>query len=177
MSFIPPVPADQIDDPELLELIARCEELGVPDERFVRILAHKPAQAKSSLGAMLHSHYEGSVDHKLKEIIRIFLARFVEDDYFASLRSKKALAEGLTEEMVEAACGDYEDSELFSEAEKWALRFSEQMFLDASKVDAAFYGEMKQHYTEAQIMELGTFLAVHFGIMKATKPLRLGAVG
>ncbi|NND49691.1 MAG: hypothetical protein HKN60_05510, partial [Rhizobiales bacterium] len=83
---------------------------------------------------------------------------------------------GLTEEMIEAGCGDYDDSPLFSEAEKCALGFAEQMFLDASKVDAAFYDEMKQHFSEAQIMEIGAFLAIHFGIIKATKPLALGAV-
>jgi alkylhydroperoxidase family enzyme len=176
MSFIPPLPMEKIEDAELREMIARCDELGVPDARFGRILAHKPAQAKAALGAILHSHYEGNVDHKLKEVMRVQLARFAEDDYFASLRSKKAMAAGLTEEVIEAGCGDYDDSPLFSDAEKCALRFAEQMFLDASKVDAAFYDEMKRHFTEAQIMEIGTFIAVHFGVIKATKPLNLGAV-
>jgi len=176
MSLIAPVPMDQIEDSELLALIARCDQLGVPDARFCRILAHKPAQAKTSLKAMLHSHYEGNVDHKLKEVIRVQLARFAGDGYFASLRSNQAVAAGLTEEMIEAGCGDYDDSPLFSEAEKWALRFAEQMFLDASKVDAAFYAEMKQHFSEAQIMEIGAFIAIHFGVIMATKPLALGAV-
>lgn len=176
MSFILPVPLDEIEDEELRELIARGDRLGVPDARFGQILAHKPAQAKAALGAILHSHYEGGVDHKLKEVIRIQLARFAEDEYFASLRSRKAMAGGLTEEIIEAGCGDYDDSPLFSEAEKCALDFAEQMFLDASKVDGAFYDEMKQHFSEAQIMEIGTFIAIHFGAIKATKPLNLGAV-
>jgi hypothetical protein len=38
----------------------------------------------------------GNVDHSLKEIIRILLARFANDKYFASLRSTKARAIGLT---------------------------------------------------------------------------------
>ncbi len=176
MSFIPPVPIDKIEDAELRDMITRCDELGVPGARFAQILAHKPGQAKAALGAILHSHYQGGVDHKLKEVLRIQLARFAEDDYFASLRSKQAMAAGLTEEMIEAGCGDYEDSPLFSDAEKCALRFTEQMFLDASKVDAAFYDEMKQYFSEAQIMEIGTFIAIHFGVIKATKPLNLGAV-
>ena len=56
----------EIEDLELRDMIARCEELGVPDARFCRILAHKPDQAKTTLGAMLHSHYQGAVDHKLR---------------------------------------------------------------------------------------------------------------
>lgn len=176
MAFIQPVPIDQIDDAELRDLIAKCDKLGVPDAQFGQILAHKPEQAKSSLAVILHCHFEGDVDHKLKEVIRIQLARFAEDEYFASLRSRPAIADGLTEEMIEAGCDDYDDSPLFSEAEKCALRFAEQMFLDASKVDAAFYDEMREHFTEAQIMEIGTFIAIHFGVIKATRPLNLGAV-
>jgi len=176
MSLIPPVPMDKIEDPELRSMIARCDALGVPGALFGQILAHRPGQAKAALGAILHSHYEGNVDHKLKEVLRIQLARFAEDDYFASLRSKPAMAAGLTEEMIEAGCGDYEDSPLFSEGEKCALRFTEQMFLDASKVDAAFYDEMKRHFTEAEVMEIGTFIAIHYGAIKAIKPLKLGPV-
>jgi alkylhydroperoxidase family enzyme len=174
MAYIQPVPMDRIEDAELRDLIARCDEAGVPDARFARILAHKPEQAKAALAVILHSHQQGNVDHRLKEIIRIQLARFAEDEYFASLRSKRALAEGLTEEMIEAGCGDYEDSPLFSDAEKCALRFADQMFLDASKVDKAFYDEMKEHYSEAEIMEIGSFIAIHYGVIKATRPLDLG---
>ena len=142
MSRLAPLDPSEITDPELLDLLAECEELGVPDALFVRIFARQPDQLKGMLGAMLVSHRDGGVDHKLKEIIRIQLARFVEDPYFSALRSKKAMAAGLTEEIIEAGCEDYEDSDLFSERERVALRFSEQMFLDAQKVDKIFYDEM-----------------------------------
>jgi alkylhydroperoxidase family enzyme len=174
MSYLEPLPLDEIEDVDLRRLIARCDELGVPDARFGQILAHKPAQAKAALGAIVHSHFEGNVDHRLKEIIRIQLARLAKDAYFASLRSKKALAAGLTEDMIEAGCGDYEDSPLFGDAWKCALAFAEQMVLDAAKVDAAFYDEMKRHFSEAEIMEIGAFIAIHFGVAKATRPLDLG---
>ncbi len=42
-----------------------------------------------------------------------------------------------------------------------ALRYADQMFLDSTKVDAAFYDELKQHYSEPEIMELGAFIAVY----------------
>ena len=173
MGYLSPLPIEEVEDDELVELIERADRLGVPDRRLTLILARKPEMAKTTINGLLESHFKGNVDHKLKEAIRVQLARFAEDDYFATLRSKPALEAGLTEEMIEDACGDYEDSAFFSEADKWALRYAEQMFLDASKVDAEFYSEMKKHYSEAEIMELGTFIAVHFGAIKATRPLRL----
>ena len=36
--------------------------------------------------------------------------------------------------------------------------------MDATKIDAAFYNELKKHYSEPQIMELGAFIAFHYGM-------------
>lgn len=164
MTRIAPLALSEITDSELADLIARGEALGVPDALFGRILARAPAHAKPLMRALLMSHAEGSVDHALKEVIRIQLARFAGDKYFAALRSKRAQAAGLTEARIEAGCGDYEDSPLFTEAEKSALRYADQMYLDPHKVDAAMYADLKRHWSEAQVMELGAFIAFHYGM-------------
>jgi alkylhydroperoxidase family enzyme len=160
MLFIAPLELDEIEDPELRDLVVKCEELGVPGGPFARIIARKPEQAKATLSVMLLKFTQGNIDHRLKEIIRIQLARFTEDPYFSGLRSVKAREMGLTEAEIDAGSGDYEDSEFFTEAEKVALRYADQMFLDSTKVDAQFYAELKKHYTEPQIMELGAFIAL-----------------
>jgi len=160
MLYVQPLELDQIADPELRDLVVRSEELGVPGGTFARILARKPEHAKATLKVMLLKFYEGNIDHRLKEIIRIQLARFTEDPYFSSLRSTKAREMGLSEAEIDAGSGDYEESEFFTEAEKVALRYADQMYLDSTKVDKAFYDELKKHYSEAQIMELGAFIAL-----------------
>jgi alkylhydroperoxidase family enzyme len=164
MTHLAPLDLSDIRDPELLELIDQCRRSGVPDALFAQILARVPNYAKVTLRALLQSHYAGSVDHKLKEIIRIQLARFAEDTYFAGLRSAPARQDGLDEATIDAGAGDYDEDPRFTEAEKIALRFADQMYLDASKLDTAFYDKMKRHYTEAQIMELGAFIALHYGM-------------
>ncbi|MFQ5694335.1 MAG: carboxymuconolactone decarboxylase family protein, partial [Nitrospinota bacterium] len=164
MPHIDPLPREEIRDPELVKMLEECEDLQVPDSLFPRILAHVPGHAKALLKAMLMSHTRGNVDHRLKEIIRLQLARTAQDTYFANLRSQRARREGMTEEQVEAGSGDYESDPGFTEAEKWALRYADWMYRDPKKVDAAFYDEMKKHYSEAQIMELGAFIALHYGM-------------
>src|SRR3974390_1419994 len=165
MIHIAPLPKETIADPELKALIAEGEALGVPDDLFPRILARAPEQAVPLMRALIMSHGQGNVDHKLKEIIRILLARFANDRYFASLRSKKAQATGLTEERIDEGCFAYEDeAKGFSEAEKIALRFADLMYLDARQIDKTFYDEMKKYWSEAQIMELGSFMVCHYGM-------------
>jgi alkylhydroperoxidase family enzyme len=171
MSFVEPLPPEEIRDSELRDLISRCEELGVPDARFPRILARAPAHAKALLRALLHSHTEGGVDHRLKEIIRIRLARTAGDPYFAGLRSSRARQAGLDEDRIEAGAGKFNDEARFTAAEKWALRYAREMYLNPEKVDAAFYADGKKHYTEAQIMELGAFIAFHYGMQAFARTL------
>ncbi|MGA7331815.1 MAG: hypothetical protein WCF86_07050 [Pseudolabrys sp.] len=81
MSHIAPIPREAITDPEMIELIAQSEKLGMPDDLFPRIIARTPEQAKPLMRALLLSHAQGNVDHRLKEIIRVLLARFANDKY------------------------------------------------------------------------------------------------
>lgn len=171
MPHIEPLERDQIQDAELRELIERANRLGVPDDVFCGIVARVPHYAKVLLRAMLMSHAEGNVDHRLKEIIRIQLARIARDPYFSRLRSTQARAQGLTEERIEAGCGNFEADPRFSEAEKCALRYAERMYLASHEIDADFYAELKKHYSEAQIMELGAFIALHYGMQAFMRTL------
>ncbi len=45
------------------------------------------------------------------------------------------------------------------------------MFLDANQLDKAFYDGMKKHWSEAQIMELGAFIAFHYGMQMFMRSL------
>jgi hypothetical protein len=172
MTHIAPLPLEAITDPEMLELIAQGEVLGVPDDLFPRLIARAPAQAKPIMRALLMSFTQGNVDHRLKEIMRVLLARFAGDKYFASLRSRKARDMGLTEQRINEGVSEYEnDTKGISEAEKCALRFADLMYLDANQIDKAFYDEMKKHWSEAQIMELGSFMVCHYGMQMFMRSL------
>ena len=171
MTYIEPLKSEDIHDPELQELIRRGAALGVPDALFSRILARAPVHAKALLRALLHSHYEGSVDHRLKEIIRVQLARTAGDPYFGGLRSARARQAGLDEERIAAGSGKFEQDPRFTAAEKWALRYAREMYLNPERIDAAFYAEGKRHYSEAQIMELGAFIAFHYGMQAFARTL------
>lgn len=175
MAHVEPLAPEQITDPELQALIRRGEALGVPDALFPRILARAPGHAKALLDALLHSHTEGAVDHRLKEIIRVRLARAAGDPYFAGLRSARAREAGLAEDRIESGAGKFEEDPGFTPAEKWALRYAREMYLNPERVDAAFYAEGKRHYTEAQIMELGAFIAFHYGMQAFARALGLGS--
>jgi alkylhydroperoxidase family enzyme len=175
MSRIAPLPLDRIDDAELRDLIGLVEAAGAPGSAFARILAHDPDRAKTTLRVLLMVYTEGDLDLRLKEILRVQLARFVDEPYSASLRSQPARAAGLTEAALDAGSGDYETSDLFSPAEKAALRYADQMYLDSSKVDAAMYDDLREYYTEAQIMQLGAYISLCHGVHLFLRTLNMSA--
>jgi alkylhydroperoxidase family enzyme len=171
ITFVPPVAREEVAS-RGLEAVVEESTRGLGDELFVRILGHVPGYAEAIVDAMRRSHLAGNVDHQLKELVRIQLARTARDPYFSALRSRPAVAAGLDEERVEAACGDFEADARFSDAEKWALRFAYLMYREAERLDAAFYEEGKAHFTEAQIMELGSMIALHYGMAMFLRTLQ-----
>lgn len=145
---------------------------GLGEELFLRVLGLAPGYADAIHAAMHRTHALGNVDHLLKEIIRVQLARAAQDPYFSGLRSQQALDAGLEEERIEAGCGEFEDDPQFTPAEKWALRYAYLMYREPERVDASFYEEGKRHFSEAQIMELGAMIAIHYGMAMFMRTLR-----
>jgi alkylhydroperoxidase family enzyme len=173
MTYIDPAPAEKLDKPKLKEFMAVADDLGLADKQFFEVMAHAPNYGEALFNAMRQAYENGGVDVRLKEAIRIQLARLAGDQYFASLRSKKAMKAGLTEELIDAACGDFENEPNFTEAHKWAFRYAYLMYRETEKVDTAFYEEGKKHYTEAQILELGNYVTINFGMQIFIKTLKL----
>lgn len=173
MAIIEPIPLDQLNTEKLASRLERAQELMVPDTLFIQIMAHAPGYAEALFDAMYQSHALGNVDHSLKEIIRVRLARLAKDDYFGGLRSKKAINAGLSEDRIEAGCGDFEADDQFSDAEKWALKYAKLMYTEPKKLDTAYYDLGKTYYTEPEIMELGAFIAFHYGLQLFMRTLKV----
>lgn len=164
MTLIEPIEPSRAHEQGLRARLESFAGLGDDSATFVRILAHAPGYAEALWDAMAEALFEGNVDHSLKEIIRIQLAVTAEDPYFSALRSKRAIEAGLTEERIAAGQGDFASDPRFTDAEKWALEYAHRMYRTPETVNASFYDEGKTHWSEAQIMELGGLVAIHYGM-------------
>jgi alkylhydroperoxidase family enzyme len=68
----------------------------------------------------------------------------------------------LTEAKVAAI--DDESSDLVSARERVALRFAEKLAVDHHKVDDALWTELRQHFSEAEIIELVAHTTLYIGL-------------
>jgi alkylhydroperoxidase family enzyme len=84
-----------------------------------------------------------------------------------TVRYAGARQAGLTE--VKIAVLDDLASDLFSPRERAALTFADLMATDHHTIDDAVFAELRRHFSEAEIVELGvsTALFVGFGRLNA----------
>ncbi|MSQ18885.1 MAG: hypothetical protein EXR39_04855 [Betaproteobacteria bacterium] len=59
-----------------------------------------------------------------------------------------------------SAVTSWRDSKLFNEAERVALEYAERITYTDQTVDDAFFARVKQHFSEAQIVELTAAIAL-----------------
>jgi hypothetical protein len=69
----------------------------------------------------------------------------------------------LTEQEIDDGVDRYRESTRWTAAEKIALRYSELMATDPGAIDGAFHAELRTHYTDEEIVELGTFIGFNIG--------------
>jgi alkylhydroperoxidase family enzyme len=75
----------------------------------------------------------------------------------------------LTEDKIAAL--DSNTPEMFTPRERLAIRFAELMATDHHKIDEAFFAELKQYFTDAEIVELGVSTALFLGLGRFTAVL------
>jgi hypothetical protein len=69
----------------------------------------------------------------------------------------------LSEELLDEGIDHYAESGRFTAAEKVALRYSELMSVNPDAVDAAFFDELRKHYSDDEIVEPGAFIGFNLG--------------
>ncbi len=69
----------------------------------------------------------------------------------------------MTEEQIDDGIANYQTSSRWTAAEKLALRYSELMAIDPAAIGPAFYAELRRHYSDEEIVELGSFIGFNLG--------------
>ena len=71
-----------------------------------------------------------------------------------------------------ADLADFEQAD-FSEREKLALRIAERMALDHHRLDDAFFSDLRQVFSDAEILELGMITGQFIGFGRLVAALDL----
>ena len=174
-SRVPPLSIGQVSDPELLAVLARAELLSTPKPAWYLTLAHAPEMATGYADFWDLTHRGGEVEHTTKELMRIAIAQLLGCEFCADQRSVVALDQGLTEsDALACALPDFNHPDPRTRA---ALRFARALVLDAPGDDGstfdAVYEELREVFSDAEVIELGCFAAIAIGGVKLSRSLRI----
>ena len=163
--------AEQSD--EAKELIAQSESRGAPDPRVVSIMVRNSKVGVAWVKYWNSLLYDGLLPHTLKELCRIKISVAHRCGYCSTVRSKVAQSEGLDEDKV-AELHNFETSEKFTDREKAAIRYATLFKTGDDGVDSdQVYDDLRVHFSEEEIIELGLFCAETDGAGKFVRSLQV----
>jgi len=110
--------------------------------------------------------FGGKVDQKYKQLVRLRLSVIHGCRTCNKQNVPGSLEAGITQEQIDSI--DDVDNGPFSEADKAVIKFAEQMALTnhEGKLDDALYTDLHAHFSDGEICELGTVMAVIGGFAK-----------
>lgn len=158
ISYVDPA---SIADPDMLAELDRCRREGTPRPESQAIRAHVPATFWSFANSWQTVFREGVADHKIKELCRVYVSRSVKCEYCGNQRSVKAAGAGLREDDYMDLI-NFEGSSHYNARQKAALSYAEAITWDLP-TDDAFWTRLHEHFSEAELVEIGYFIALTMG--------------
>jgi AhpD family alkylhydroperoxidase len=154
--------------PELKAAI-KPENLTALEQGLTRFFAHCPDMMMGMMQFAGAMKTKTTLPERLRELVRLRIAYFNQCRSCMAIRYTDALNDGVTEELV-CSLEKPAEADNLSAAEKAAINFGGLMAADHLAIDDAIYDELREHFSEAQIVELGMWAAfcVGFGRLAAT---------
>ncbi len=168
ISYVDPA---TVSDARMLAEFDRCRREGTPRPESQAIRAHVPAAFWSFAEAWDGVFRNGVMDHAIKELCRVYVSRSVKCEYCGNQRSVKSAKLGLQEaDYMDLV--NFEKSTHYDERQKAALAYTEAITWDL-EADDALWDRLYRHFTEAQIVELGYFVAITMGQQRWLRTLNI----
>jgi AhpD family alkylhydroperoxidase len=139
------------------------------EQGLTRYFAHCPDQALGLMGFGGALKQNRTLPERLVELVRLRIAFFNQCRSCMAIRYSDAVSDGVDEAAV-CSLEKPMEAENLSPAEKAAIRYGELMATDHLAINDQVHAELREHFSEAQIVELGMTVAffVGFGRLAAT---------
>ncbi|MGD9985459.1 carboxymuconolactone decarboxylase family protein [Pseudonocardia sp.] len=136
---------------------------------LLRVLAQRPDVAQAFLTFRSAMAATSTLSPRLVELTRLRIAFHNQCRSCMALRTATGAADGVTEGLVCSLEKPQEAPDL-TDAEKAALRYADLFATDHLAADEAVFDDLRQYFTEPEIVELGMQIAVFvgFGRLSAT---------
>ncbi|WP_218081375.1 carboxymuconolactone decarboxylase family protein [Anthocerotibacter panamensis] len=157
---VTPVEARE-NDRQLQSVYASLEKQYGAALNPLKVMAHNPQVMKGvmQLYGAVHAHNEHLPDD-LKELISLRIAQINAcRNYCVPMHTYMLRKLGTPEEKIQAIAR-YVTSDLYSPIEKLALEYAERITVPTMTVTESFFEHLKEHFKEADLVELTALIGV-----------------
>jgi uncharacterized peroxidase-related enzyme len=157
MSRLSPLKREEM--PEFEELFCDADRRGREVPNLLRVLARKPEILRALRELRRVTISDGKVSKELKNMVAQLSSLSAGCNYCAAHNAGFAIDMGLSAEK-EDQLWNYETSDLFTEAERAALRLAQSAVQTPNAVTDEDFDNLKQFYDEEEIVELLSVIGV-----------------
>lgn len=161
-------PVEQLSDPELRSALEQAARHGTPRPESQAIRAHVPEVLRAFTRGWNRTFRHGVCDHAIKELCRLYVSKTADCRYCGAQRSGAAVAEAEVSDLA-----DFERSDRFDAREKAALRYARAIAWNPREADDALWEELRRHFGDEELVELGWFVGLTLGQQRWLKTLDL----
>lgn len=137
-----------------------------------RTLAYRPEILRTMIAHFRAIMESGTVGIKLKELVAVRTSQINRCDYCVSSHAQVAQRFGWNEEQL-ADLANFRTRSDFTPREKAALELAERESLDSHNVDDEFWGRLREHFDEGEIIELAATIGLFNYFTRFNNALRL----
>lgn len=144
------------------------------DATFVEVFAQAPELLEFVMQQFyVKVFFGGAVEQRYKQLARLKLSLIHGCRTCNKQNIPGALEAGITQAQIDALIDG--NTEPFSDAERAVIEYADQIALPNmdGKMTPALFGKLRAHFSEGQILELGTAMAVISGMAKLSFVLDL----
>jgi uncharacterized peroxidase-related enzyme len=171
MARIKYIEEDEAKDTRVKEAYERMRKKRGKVTHIYKALAYKPS-VLSTIGPFVAAVQEpDELDAKLKERVILKVSKINRSAYCYHAHQQISKKMGFTEmEILEV---DNPENANISEAEKVALKYAEVMTISPGNISDALFNELKKQFSDSQIVELTSLIALYNMINRFNEALKL----
>ena len=151
MAHLQPLPRDAVG--EFQELYQHYEDTRGFVPNSILTMSRRPAIARAFMALNRAVLYEGTVAEELKMLISLMASQAAGCRYCQAHMANLSSIYKASDARI-AALWDFETSDLFSDAERAALRLAWKAALIPNEAEEQDFVELAQHFDEGQIVEI-----------------------
>jgi AhpD family alkylhydroperoxidase len=131
------------------------------------IAAHRPEISAGFAAVADAINHSGTLPRRLVELVRLRVAFHNQCRSCMAIRYDEAVQGGVTEELV-CSLEKPAEAEDLTDAERAALRFADLFATNHLAIDDAVYDDLRQYFTEGELVEIGMNCALDVGFGRLT---------